>query len=123
VGRRSKDGAVGKEADFGWGREAELYLYSGEWGRALEITGSPSDPSLPFIGLRKPEIAAAQQFSGSAPEGGYLKDGWSLTSLFWRIQDLQPLLYDQSLTRSLCPPARCPSIHYDPSLQYYVAIH
>ena len=56
MGRRSKDGAVGKEADFGWGREAELCLYSGEWGRALEITGSPRDPSLPFISLRKPKL-------------------------------------------------------------------
>lgn len=46
-----------------------------------------------------------------------------MTSLFWRLQDLQHLLCDQSLTRSLCPPAWCPSIHYDPSLQYSLCSH
>lgn len=69
MGRRSKDGAVGKETDFCWWREAELYLYSGEGERALEIIGSSSDPSFPFISLWKFEIAAGQQFSASDSEG------------------------------------------------------
>lgn len=88
MGRRSKDGAVGKETGFRWWREAELYLFSGEGEEALEIIGSPSDPSLPFISLWKSKIAPGQQFSGSDPEGGYLKDDRSLTSLSWRVQDL-----------------------------------
>lgn len=71
VGRRSKDGAVVKEADFCLGREAELYLSQRELGRALEIIGSSIDPSLPFISLWKPETSAGQQVSGSDPEGRY----------------------------------------------------
>lgn len=46
-----------------------------------------------------------------------------VSSLFWKVQDLQPFPYDQSLTRSLCPSAWCPSMHYDLSLLYSLCSH
>lgn len=56
-----------KPTSFEGGRQ-NFAFHSGKWGRTLAIIVSPSDPSLLYISLWKPEIAARQHFSGSDPE-------------------------------------------------------